>query len=115
MLYKVSFLLANKGGEQIVGEMEFAPYEFFPTKKQFNYLYAPDGKATTELSDFRLESITYSNMQMNDGSEILDLFLTEMQLGFSNGISTEMVGAKNANASDYKKIEIDTTKTIRYV
>ena len=59
-LYKLSFLLANKGGEQVVGEMKFAPHEFYPTKKQFNYLYAPDGEATTKFSDFRLESITYS-------------------------------------------------------
>ena len=96
----------------MIGELRFAPYEVFPkSKKQINSLYAPDGAATTEFRTFRLESMEYSII-INGADQ---RSLAEMQLNFSNGVSTPMIGSNEANTALYKKVDIDTKKQIRYV
>ena len=54
----VVFLLAKKGENKVSKEIAFPMYEVFPTKEQFDELYAPQGSATTEFASFKLSAIS---------------------------------------------------------
>ena len=42
-------------------------YEMFPSQEEFDHLYAPNGPATTEFSDFRLNAISYTQFEEDGG------------------------------------------------
>ena len=42
-------------------------YEMFPSKKEFDMLYAPEGPATTEFSKFKLNAISYTQFEEDGG------------------------------------------------
>ena len=62
-LYHVSFLLAKKDEKEIIGHLSFPLLDSYPTREEFDSLYLPEGQASTELSDFRLSTITYTQYQ----------------------------------------------------
>ena len=80
----VTFLLAKKGENKVSQELVFPMYEVFPSKEKFDMLYAPNGPNTTEFSNFRLNAISYTQIEQ-DGAYY---GLTGIQLSFNNSVST---------------------------
>ena len=96
----------------VSGELAFPPLEAYPTKTDFDRLYLPLGEDSTELSDFKLSRITYTQSQRGTGRQ-----LTGMQLHFSSGDKSPMLTSEVARARDttLHVIDLDPSRTIRYV
>ena len=95
----LAFLLAVKNEAEVVGELRFPPMEEFPTVDDFEALYA---------SDFQLAAINYK--QFSDFYS-----LSGIQLVFSNGIATPLFQSTAAEWDELNKVELDATRTVRYI
>ena len=92
-------MLAVKNENEVVGEIRIPPIEEYPTINDFETLYA---------SSFVLSAINYK--QFSDFYS-----LSGIQLAFSNGISTPLFETSAAYWDELKNVEVDTTRTIRYI
>ena len=95
----LAFLLAVKNENEVVGEIRIPPIEEYPTINDFETLYA---------SSFVLSAINYK--QFSDFYS-----LSGIQLAFSNGISTPLFETSATYWDELKNVEVDTTRTIRYI
>jgi len=54
IVFHVSFLLAKKGEYEILEKLSFPEFDMYPTKTEFDQLYAPEGAETMEFKEFTL-------------------------------------------------------------
>ena len=92
-------MLAVNDEPKVVNELRFPTIEEYPTIDDFEALY---------ISDFKLSSINYK--QFSDFYS-----LSGIQLVFSSGIQTPLFEPDAAYYDELNKIELDTSRTIRFI